>query len=92
MLPLGSAPLRDGFSIEVIYKPFVPDNVTNLRVFNDDQQVLDFMLNTDIFKDAIMEEEDHDRALQEELKIRKEKPVPKGVVSLKKLFDLQNHL
>lgn len=30
-------PLRGGFSIEIIYKPVVPDNVTNLRVFNDDQ-------------------------------------------------------
>ena len=83
-------PLRDGFSIEVIYKPSIPDNVTNLRVYNDDQQVLDFMLNTNIFKDTVMEEEHHDRTLQEELKNRKENPIPKGIVSLEKLFDLQN--
>ena len=53
-------PLRDGISIEFIYKPSVPDNVTNLRIFNDDQQILDFMLNTYIFQDVVIEEEDHD--------------------------------
>ena len=31
-------PLRDGFSTEIIYRPSVPDNITNLRIFNDDQQ------------------------------------------------------
>ena len=48
------------------------------------------MLNTDVFKDTVIEEEDHDRALQEELGDRKENPIPKGIVSLEKLFDLQN--
>jgi len=28
--------LRDGFSIEILYKSFIPDNITNLRIFNDD--------------------------------------------------------
>ena len=26
-------------SIELIFRPFVPNNVTNLRVFDDDQQI-----------------------------------------------------
>lgn len=30
-------PLRDGFSVENLYKPSVPDNITSLRVFYDDQ-------------------------------------------------------
>lgn len=36
-------PLRFGYYVEIIYKPVVPDNVTNLHVFNDDQQILNFM-------------------------------------------------
>jgi len=28
-------PHRDGFSIEIMYKPAVPENVTNLHIFND---------------------------------------------------------
>ena len=59
-------PLRDSFSIEVIYRPSVPDNVTNLRIFNDDQQILDFMLNAEMFKDAAIDEEEHEHALQKE--------------------------
>ena len=85
-----STPLRDDFSIEIVYKPSVPENVTNLCISNDDQQVLEFMLNTDVFKDAVIEEEDHDQSLQKEKEERKGNPMPKGIVSLEKLFDLQN--
>ena len=46
------------------------------------------MLNTEVFKDAVIEEVDHDQALQEEQEKRKENPMPKGIVSLKKNFDL----
>ena len=83
-------PLRDGFSIEMIYKPSVPENVTNLRVFDDNQKVLDFMLNSEVFRDAIIEEDEHDQVLQETREERRENPMPKGIVSLEKLFDLQN--
>lgn len=31
------SPLKDDFSIEILYKPSVPDNITNLCIFNDDQ-------------------------------------------------------
>ena len=56
-------PLRDGFSIEIVYKPSVPDNITNLHIFDDDPQILEFMLNTEVFKDVVIEEVDHDQAL-----------------------------
>eukprot|EP00253_Pinus_taeda_P004886 PITA_04886 len=57
-------PLRDGFSIELLYKPFVPDNITNLRIFNDDQQILHFMDNVDVFKDATIDEDEHDKTFK----------------------------
>ena len=48
------------------------------------------MLNEDVFKDAAIKEEDHDLALQKEREEHRGNPIPKRVVSLEKLFDLQN--
>lgn len=30
--------LRDGFLVEIIYKPYMPNNVTNFHVFDDDNR------------------------------------------------------
>lgn len=46
------SPIRDRFTIQFLYKPSILDNINNLHVFNDDQQILNFMENVDIFKDA----------------------------------------
>lgn len=56
------SPIRDRFTIEILYKLSIPDNITNLCVFNDDQQILHFMANTDVFKDATIDAE-HERSL-----------------------------
>jgi len=56
-------PLRDRFSIEILYKPSIPDNITNLRVFHDDEQILHFMANADVFKDATIDEDINERSL-----------------------------
>jgi len=79
------------FSIEMIYKPHVLDNITNLYVFNDDQHILHFMLNVDVFKDATIDEDEHDKALEDVAWERKENPILKGVLSLENMHDLQNH-
>ena len=55
--------LRDNFSIEIIYKPSVPNNITNLYIFNDDQQILHSMEITNVFKYAAINEDDNDKAL-----------------------------
>lgn len=75
-------PLRDGFSIEIMYKPAMPDNVTNLHIFNDDQQILEFMRNVEVFKDVVIDEEEHERSLQEEEGSCKGNPLPKAMVTL----------
>ena len=33
----------DRFSIELIFKPSIPDNITNWRVFNDDPDIVSFL-------------------------------------------------
>ena len=84
------SPLKNGFSIAIIYKPSVLDDVTIFCVFNDDQQILHLMDNKDIFKDASIEEDEHNKALQEAFHAMKENVMPKGVLSLEKLYDLKN--
>lgn len=84
-------PMRDGFSIEIIYRHVFLDNITNLYVFNDDQKILDFTANVDVFMDASIDEEENDITLQEEVYEHKGNPMLKGVVMVEKLFDLQNH-
>lgn len=46
------SPLKDRFTIEIFHKPSIHDNLTNLHVFDDDQHILHFMANADVFKDA----------------------------------------
>jgi len=83
------SPLKNGFSVEIVYKPSTPDNVIKLFIFNNDQKILHFMPNADIFKDVSIEEDEHDQALQEASIATKRNTMPKGVVSLEKLYDLQ---
>ena len=52
-------PTNNKCSIELIFRPSVPDNVTNLRVFNDDQQILEFLTNEETFKDAVIDDEEY---------------------------------
>ena len=56
--------IRDRFTIEILYKASIPDNITKLRVFNDGQQILHFMANADIFKDATIDDVEHEASLQ----------------------------
>ena len=33
---------HDKLSVELIYKSWIPDNITNWRVFEDDEQIINF--------------------------------------------------
>ena len=46
-------------SIELLFRPLVPDMITNLRVFDDDQQILECLMNDETFKGAIIDDEEH---------------------------------
>ena len=45
--------------IELLFRPSVLDNITNLRMFDDDQQILECLMNDDIFKGATIDDEEH---------------------------------
>ena len=77
-------PTNNKCSIELLFRPSVPDMITNLRVFDDDQQILECLMNDETFKGAIIDDEEH----QAELKF--DKFIPKGVRTLERMFDLDN--
>lgn len=56
----GMSPLRDMFTVEILYQLSIPGNINNLRVFDDDQQILYFMANNDVLKDTVINEDEHE--------------------------------
>ena len=77
-------PTNNKCSIELIFRPSIPHNVTNLRVFDDDQQILEFLTNDENFKDLVIDDEEHKSNLQSG------NFIPKGVRTLEGIFDLNN--
>ena len=77
-------PSNNRCSIELIFRPSVPYMITNLRVFDDDQQILECLMNDETFKGAIIDDEEH----QAELKF--DNFIPKGVRTLERMFDLND--
>ena len=52
-------PTNNRCSIKLLFRPSIPDNITNLRVFDDDQQILECIMNDYTFKGAIIDDEEH---------------------------------
>ena len=50
-------PTNNKCSIELIFRPSLLENVTNFKVFDDDQKILEFLTNDDTFKDSVIDDE-----------------------------------
>ena len=57
-------PTNNKCSIELIFRPSVADNITNLRVFDDDEHIINFLANDGVFKKSIIDDEEHQADLQ----------------------------
>ena len=79
-------PSNNRCSIELLFRPSVPDMITNLQVFDDDQEILECLTNDDTFKGAIIDDEEH----QAELKF--DNFIPKGVRTLERMFDSKQQI
>ena len=84
---------HDRFSVELIYRSSIPDNITNWRVFEDDEQIINFLHSEDTFKGLFIDDIKHESLLQ--ASTSEEKPehsngIPKNIGRLEKLFDLQD--
>jgi hypothetical protein len=53
----------DSFSVELIFRPSIPDNITNWCVFDYDQYIINFMHMEDKFQDVVIDEITHDEDL-----------------------------
>ena len=83
IMPKGLSP--QNFSIELIYKPSIADNVTNWKVFDDDQQIIDFLSAQNTFEGMAIDEADHEHYRYDPSNI-----IPKFVIGLEKFYDLQD--
>jgi hypothetical protein len=54
-------PLDEYFSIEIMLRPSIPDNVTNWRVFNNDTQIINFLAKLDVYQDVVIYDEAHEQ-------------------------------
>ena len=61
----------------------------NLRVFDDDEQIIDFLTNDDFFKEFVIDDEEHQVVLQNG-ELTKGTFMPKGVRTLEGMIDLCN--
>jgi len=77
----------DRFSIELLFRPSIPDNVTNWRVFNHDEDILQFLTSEKSYDNQIIEEDEHDTQIQGK---HEENSIPKRVVKLEDLYDIKD--
>ena len=90
----------NAFSVELLFRPFIPDNITNWRVFDDDQQIISFLHMEESFQGAVIDECTHDENLCDFMVIPDLRSpesssdmvnsIPKSVVRLEKFYDLQD--
>jgi ribonuclease HI len=90
----------NAFSVKLLFKPFVLDNITNWRVFNDDQQIISFLHMEKTFQGTVIDEGTHDENLQDFTVIPHPRSsestsdmvnsIPKSVVRLEKFYDLHD--
>jgi hypothetical protein len=87
--------------VELLYKPLVPNNIYNWKVFEGDEQIIKFLTNQENFKDLAIDDEVFQEQLVEinpheqrdETDQSTDKPrfqtISKGVANLENLFDLR---
>ena len=68
-----------------MYINSILDNVTNWKVFDDDQQILDFLSAQDTFEGMAIDKDDHEKSLSDPSNI-----IPKSLISLQNFYDLQD--
>jgi ribonuclease HI len=76
----------NAFSVELLFRPSIPDNITNCRVFDDDQQIINFLHMEETFQGAVIDEQMHDENLHDFTVI----PNPKSPEALSDMVNLSD--
>lgn len=86
VIPIHSS---EKYEIEVLNRLAIPDNITNWQIFEDDQQVKNFIKLKEEFESTqvdqqnmLVESKENSEVLQ-----LKNNSIPKGLIPLEKLFD-----
>ena len=75
------------FFVELIFRPSIPDNLTNWQVSNDDEDILSFLTSEKSYDDQIIDEDEHNDKLKQKID---DNPIPKSIVKLEDLYDLKD--
>jgi hypothetical protein len=84
------------FSVEILCRSSIPDNIINLRVFNHDQHIINVLHLEGTFKDSIINKGQYDQIMnigitdqaQQSYQPSLANNIPKNVVKLEKIYDL----
>jgi len=49
-------PLDDGFSIEMMFRPSIPENITIWRVLDSDLHIINFLTSLDTFQNSVVDD------------------------------------
>lgn len=77
----------DRFSIELIFRPSIPDKITNWRIFNDEPDIVSILTSEGSYNNQIIDEDQHDKQLQQD---STNNAMPKSVFKLEDLYDLKD--
>ena len=55
---------HDNFFVEVIYRSSVTNNITNWRLFEDDEKIINLHHSEHTFKGSIIDDQQHESLLQ----------------------------
>lgn len=77
----------DRFLIELIFRPSIPNNVTNLRVLNNDVDIVNFLTSEGSYEEKIIDEQEHDLQIKND---QNQNPIPKFVVKMEDIYDLKD--
>jgi hypothetical protein len=94
------SPLEDyeasWFTVELLYKPSVPKNISNWKVFEGYEKIIDFLTNQDNFKDLSIDDEvfqeqaiETDPPIGQPIDRSKSHTISKGIDNIENLFDLK---
>jgi hypothetical protein len=91
--------MKPPITVEFLYRPSMPNNISNWKVFEGDEQIINFLTIQDNFKDLAIDDEVFQEQLMEtnphiDKSIDKSKShmIPKRIANLENIFDLKEIL
>ena len=96
------SPLEDyeasRFTVDLLYRPSVSNNISNWKIFEGDEKIVNFLTNKDDIKDLAIDNEHFQEKKTgtnpqtgQDVGNLKAHTIPKGITNLESMFDLKDH-